>query len=134
MKRATMIGLVVMVAFLLTSVIYAGAQWYGYGTGYGAGTNVETMKKFQKETLSLRDDLVTKNLELQNEYAKPVPDTGRIVALKKEIIDLEANIQGITDKYNMPSGGYMSGMMMSPGGYGRGHGYGMMGGCGYGGW
>jgi len=133
MKRATMIGLVVMVVFLLTSVIYAGAQWYGYGTGYGAGTNVGTMTKFQKETLSLRDELVTKNLELQNEYAKAVPDTGRIVTIKKEIIDLEAKIQGVADKYNMPSGGYMGGWMMGSGGYGSG--YGTMGrGCGCGWW
>ncbi|HTP04762.1 MAG TPA: hypothetical protein VMM54_06375 [Nitrospirota bacterium] len=107
MKRAPMIGFVVV--FLLASVIDAGAQW----DGYGAGTNVETMKKFQKETLALRDELMTKNLELRNEYSKSVPDTGRIATLRKEIIDLETKIQNIADKYNMTSYGRMGGMMGS---------------------
>jgi len=54
------------------------------------------------------------------------------VTLKKEIIDLEAKIQGIADKYNMPSGGHMGGMMigrhmMDQGMMGRG-----MAGCGCG--
>jgi len=102
-----MIGFVVV--FLLASVIDAGAQW----DGYGAGTNVETMKKFQKETLALRDELMTKNLELRNEYSKSVPDTGRIATLRKEIIDLETKIQNIADKYNMTSYGRMGGMMGS---------------------
>lgn len=132
MKRATIIGLAVMVVFLLSSGIYAGAQWYGYGAGYGGGTNVETVKKFQKETLSLRDELMTKNLDLQNEYSKAVPDNGRIVTIKKEIIDLEARIQGIADKYNMPSGGHMGGMMTGHQGM---MGHGMAGcGCGMCGW
>ncbi|KWT76402.1 hypothetical protein [Candidatus Magnetominusculus xianensis] len=129
MKRIT-VGLVVMVGFLLASVIYAGAQW----CGYGMGVNVETINKFQKETLILRDELMAKELELQNEYGKSVPDTGRIVTLKKEIIDEEAKLQGIADKYNIPTGG---GMMMGRGmmGYGMGHGHGMMGpGCGCRGW
>ena len=127
MKRFMAISLVVTAIVLISAAVYA--HWDGYGMGYGAGTNVGTMTKFQKETLSLRDELTTKNLELQNEYAKSVTDTGRIVTLKKEIIDLEANIQGIADKYNMPSGVYMGGRT----GYGMGHGYGMMGrGCGCG--
>jgi len=119
-----MIGFVVV--FLLASVIDAGAQW----DGYGAGTNVETMKKFQKETLALRDELMTKNLELRNEYSKSVPDTGRIATLRKEIIDLETKIQNIADKYNMTSYGRMGGMMMGSGMMGGGMDCPMMGGMG----
>ncbi|MCL4476129.1 MAG: hypothetical protein M1508_07880 [Nitrospirae bacterium] len=138
MKRAMTVVVMVAIALFASTAVYA--WWGGYGMGYGTGANVETMKKFQKETLILRDELMTRNIELQNEYSKSVPDTDRIVTLKKEIIDLEAKIQGIADKYNMPSGGHMGGMMMGRGmmgGSGMGHGYGMMGsgcGCGYCGW
>ncbi len=116
------VAVFVAVALLASTAVYA--WWGGYGMGYGTGSNIETIKKFQKETLGLRDELMTKNLELQNEYVRTVPDTGRIATLKKEIIDLEAKIQSIADKYNMPSGGHMGGMMM---GRGMGRGYGMMG-------
>ena len=71
--------------------------------GYGAGTNVETMKKFQKETLSLRDEIMTKKLELQSEYNKPTPDTNRIATIQKEIIDLRAKIQEIANKHGIKS-------------------------------
>lgn len=136
MKRVMMIVVVAAVALLASTAVYA--WWGGYGMGYGTGSNIETMKKFQKETLNLPDELMTRNIELQNEYSKSVPDTDRIVTLKKEIIDLEAKIQGIADKYNMPSSGHMGGMMgRGMMDYGMGHGYGMMGsgyGCGYCGW
>ncbi len=109
MKRLMVIGLMVAVAVVFASGAYA--WWGGYGMGYGTSANVETVKKFQKETLSLRDELMTKNLELQNEYNKPVPDTNRIGTLQKEIIDLQTKIQTIADKYGLPAGGPMGGMM-----------------------
>ncbi len=117
MKKATVIGLVIAIGLLLTGVVYA--WWGGYGMGYGTGANVETMKKFQKETLSLRDDLITKSLELQNEYSKPQPDYNRIATIKKDIVDIQTKIQTIADKYGLTTSGYMGGMMgrgmMGPG-------------------
>ncbi len=117
MKRAMTIVVVVAVALLASTAVYA---WWGdYGPGYGAAySNVDNMKKFQKETLSLRDELMTKRIELQNEYGKSTPDSSRIVTLKKEIIDLQAKIQDVAAGYNIPAGGYMGDM---PGrGWGRG--------------
>lgn len=117
MKRSMIAGLVIVIGLLLTSAVYA--WWAGYGTG----TNIENVKKFQKETLSLRDDLMTKQFELQNEYNKPVPDTNRIATLRKEIIDLQAKIQAVAEKYGISAWGPGYGMgpgMMGPGM--RGHG------------
>ncbi len=85
----------------------------GYGPGYYSGANAETMKKFQKETLSLRDDLMTKQIELQTEYDKPAPDTARIAAIRKDMIDLQAKVQVIADKYGVPAWGSGSGGMMT---------------------
>lgn len=122
MKKITVIALALVVGLIFTGGAYA--WWGGHGMGYGTGTNVETMKKFQKETLNLRDELMTKQMELQNEYNKPVPDTNRIVALKKEIIDLQAKIQTVAEKYGLPAvtpmGGQMGGMMMGRGMMGGG--------------
>ena len=78
MKKNNCNSLALAVGLILASGAYA--WWDGYGMGSGAGTNVETMKKFQKETLNLRDELMTKQDGAQNEYNKPAPDTNRIVA------------------------------------------------------
>ena len=39
------------------------------------------------------------------------PDTNRIVALKKEIIDLQAKIRTVAEKYGISAGARMGGMM-----------------------
>ncbi len=130
MKKMT--GMIIAVVAMLVLASAAFAWWDGPGMGYGPGyyssTNAENMRKYQKETLSLRDDLASKQLDLQVEYDRPVPDTARIASIKKDIIDIEAKIQVVADKYSIPAGGpgYGRGTMM-----GRGYGYsgrGMMGG------
>lgn len=125
MKKGTVVvSLVVAIGLLIASGVYAWWPGGGYGMGYyGTGTNVGAVQKFQSETLSLRDALMTKQLELQNEYNKPVPDTNRITTLKKEIIDLQAKIQTVADKYGISGGsmgGQMGGMMMGRGMMGQG--------------
>lgn len=124
-KKSTIISLVVAIGLLISGGVYAWWPGGNYGMGYGASENVETMKKFQKETLGLRDELMIKQLELQNEYSKPQPDYNRIGTLRKEIVDIQTKIQASADKYGLPAWGS---------GYGKGHGmmsrdmmgYGMM--------
>lgn len=113
MKRAMTISLAVVIGLFLTGAAYA--MWGGQGMGYGTGTNVETMKKFQSETLSLRDQLQTKQLELWGEYNKPTRDTNRIATVQKEMIDLQAKIQTIAEKYGISAGGQMGRGMMGKG-------------------
>lgn len=119
MKKVTGMAMAVMMVLVLVSAAFA--WWDGPGMGYGpgsySGANAETMKKFQKETLSLRDELMTKQIELQAEYDKPVPDTARIASLKKDIIDIQAKIQIVADKQGIPTGGHgpRGGMMMGRG-------------------
>jgi hypothetical protein len=102
----------VLVAFGMT---FAGgvALAHGNGADHHAATDTGAVKKFQKETLALRDELATKRLDLQAEYEKAQPDTARIAALRKEIVDLEAKIEVVGDKYGVRS-------------WGRGHDRGMM--------
>ena len=111
MKRAMVISLIVAIGLFLISDVYA--RWCGGdGMGYGTDANVENVEKFQKETLNLRDDIITKQMKLRNEYNKPVSDTNRIAAIRKEIIDIQTKIQTVAKKYGISGWGTMGGMMM----------------------
>ncbi|WP_297212904.1 MULTISPECIES: hypothetical protein [Thermodesulfovibrio] len=130
MRRSVVVTvLLVALGLFIAAGVYA---WWpgwghgmGHGMGHGTGTNIENIKKFQKETLPLRDELITKQLELQNEYGKPTLDINRITTLRKEIIDLQAKIQAVAEKYGIGGpmgghrgsqmGGHMGGGMMGPG-------------------
>ncbi len=139
-------SLIVVALFAFGGIAYA--QWGMHGTGgYYGQTNVENLKKFQSETLNLRDALETKQIELDNEYAKPAPDTATINTLQADIADLNAKINAVAAKYGISNGNYYGGYNCNTancpamhqgaqGGYMMGHGmgYGMRGGYGMGCW
>jgi len=102
MKIRNIIGLVVIVGLLLVGVVYASGPHGQYGMNACQNIDVEKVKKFQSDTLSLRDDLITKRLELRNECMKSEPDTNRIATLKKEIGELRTQIREVADKYEVP--------------------------------
>ncbi|MBF0506462.1 MAG: hypothetical protein HQL09_06475 [Nitrospirae bacterium] len=121
-KEVTVASLVLVAVALLLLAGGAYAGWGGgYGPCYGTGANAETVQKYRHETVSLRDELVAKRIELRNEYNKPVQDANRIGELRKEIIDLQTKIHTAADKYGLTAGdcGMGRGMMAGTGG-GRG--------------
>jgi peptidoglycan hydrolase CwlO-like protein len=105
--------------------------------GRPGAASSSSLRTYQKETLGLRDELAAKRADLDDEYAKPEPDSARIASLKKEIASLDTKIQVAADKYGVqPCGrgygrGMMRGMMRSGNGpaFARGSGPGC--GCGY---
>ncbi|MFN3395968.1 MAG: hypothetical protein ACK4Z9_04150 [Thermodesulfovibrionales bacterium] len=109
MKKSLIIALVVATAFVVIGgAVYAHGPWghgMGYGMNFGGAVNVENMKGFQKETMALRDELITKRMELQNEYNKPQRDYERISTLRKEIVELQTKIQAAAEKYGLPANG-----------------------------
>lgn len=128
MKRTIVIIVVAAVVLVVAGLAFAqmGGGWGpGAGCNYGRsynganGTvNVENLKKFQKETLSMRDELIANRAELANEYAKPAPDETRVADLQKQMIDTRTKIQKASEKYGLP---------VRQQGYGRGSmGCGMM--------
>lgn len=137
MNRGIIISLVLVAGLIFTSAIYAIGPWGGYGMGYsgqtdgyGTAVDIEAVKKFQKETLPLKEELITKRLELQNEYYKTTPDKNRISTLRREIVDIELKIQEKADAagFSTWGGGMMGSGMMGPGMMGSGMmGGGMMG-------
>ena len=135
MKKRTLVvlGLVVSMSIIVAGSALArqsggyGMMGSGYDRGYGNcnwndsdRTQVapETMAKFQKETLSLRDELITKRLELSQEYDKDTPDADRVAQLRKDMIDVQTKIQKVADKYDINAAGQGR---RARGGYGRGN-------------
>jgi len=135
MKKRT---LVVLGLVLTMSLIVAGSAFARWGGGYGmmgegyergpgdcyrsddnrVEIAPESMAKFQKETLSLRDELITKRLELSQEYDKETPDADRIAQLRKDMIDVQTKIDKVADKYDIGQGGKGR---RSRAGFGRGY-------------
>ncbi|NWF76247.1 MAG: hypothetical protein HXY53_06685 [Nitrospirae bacterium] len=113
MKKGLIIGLILIAGILLVSVVYAQFPGKGYGLNRFSNVDIETVKEFQKETLPLRDELMIKRLEIQQEYGKENPDRERIATLEKEIVDIRIKIQKKADEIGLPArkGGRM--------GYGR---------------
>jgi hypothetical protein len=132
MKKVLVGALVVAVGLSLGGMAYT-AWGAGPGPGYGTQTDVKALTNFQKETLPLRDEMIAKRAEIQNEYAKENPDWNRIATLQKEMVDLRTKIQskaraqGLYDRGYGPGygrgygGGYGGGWMMGRGGYGPGN-------------
>lgn len=123
MKKRTLVVLGLILSLSLIAAGSAFARWGGgygmMGSGYGmmgggydrgpgnsymADVDPESLAKFQKETLALRDELITKRLELSREYDKDSPDADRIAGLRKDIIDVETKIGKIAEKYDLGDG------------------------------
>jgi hypothetical protein len=88
----------------------------------------ERMRSFQKETLSLRDELAAKRVELDAEYDGAEPDPARIAQLRNEMADLRTRIQAAAEKHGW-SRGHDRGTMMQRGGDWDGWGCGSGCGC-----
>ena len=111
MKKRMVAVVAVTGALLASSVAYAGWGWGGGWCMTGNGQNVSTqkMRSFQKDTLKLRENLMEKQLDLQDELSVDVPDGKRVAALRKEIFSLQSQLQAAGDKYGMADWGMNSG-------------------------
>lgn len=111
------LGGILVAAVLLTAGVAAACDycWSGHGPGHQAGASSAAMKKFHKDTLALRDDLAEKQVDLAVEYDKAQPDAGRIAAIRKDIVDIEAKLQAAADKHGVRQGGRGHGRWMADG-------------------
>lgn len=118
MKNIVIMVMTAALVFAIGSAVYA----FGHGDGMNyladSKVDIDKVKKFQKETLNLRDDLIVKKLEVRQEYSKEKPNLDRIATLKKEIIDLHTKIQKSAEANGLPA--YGAGHGMKGGKMGRG--------------
>ena len=111
---------VVGILALLTFPILAMAQGWEMGMHHGMGSGPSWMgrwasglnlsndqmqklealhEKFLKETISMRNDLALKEVELRTLWLQTTPEEGKILAKEKEINALRAQIQEKGTKY-----------------------------------
>ncbi len=101
MRGKTIIGILVVMGVLIMGTVFAFGHRGPSGTNACQNLDIEKVKQFQKETLSQRDELMTKKLELKKEDGKEVPDDKRIGILKQEIRDLKVSIKQAADKHDV---------------------------------
>lgn len=93
--------------------------------GQGMAKQTDQFKKFQAETLDLRQEMMNKRFEVQRENLKGNPDTAKIEALKADIAQLQAKISQVRVQNGLPEKGKrdgecfkMNGACNNPGGMG----------------
>jgi hypothetical protein len=111
-------------ALAATAVVLAGGVALAAdSTGTGAtSTSGAAVRKFQKDTFALRDELAAKRADLQDEYDKAEPNTARIAALEKDIVDLQARIGAAAQRSGVRGPRHGRGMGYGGMGYGGGPG------------
>lgn len=63
----------------------------------------EPLRKFQADTIDLRQEMMNKRFEMQRENLKATPDNTKIAALKADIATLQAKILAIRSQSGLPS-------------------------------
>jgi len=82
----------------------AGPMGGGMGIGMNAA-DTAVYKKFVADTMSLRQEMMNKHLEIQKEFIKETPDQAVLTKLRGEIIDLRYKIMAERAKAGLPMGG-----------------------------
>lgn len=75
----------------------------------GMAAQTDQFRKFQAETLDLRQEMMNKRFEMQRENLKGNPDTVRIEALKADISQLQAKISQVRVQNGLPEKGKRDG-------------------------
>ena len=101
MKKVSYAVLVLIACLLIVSVVYA--HFPEEKNGDYETVDIESVKKFQQETLTLRDRLMVKKLELRQEYRKEKPDYAKIGEIKKEMIDIRTQIATKAEAAGLPA-------------------------------
>jgi hypothetical protein len=83
---------------MLVSAVYAYFPEETCRTVQLRTADINSLKKFQRDTLSLRDELIAKRLELSREFTLQRVNRERIAALQKKIIDIRKQIQKKADE------------------------------------
>jgi hypothetical protein len=126
MKKLIVAAAVVLAVGLVGTMAFAARG----GFGPGGQVDLKAFRQFQQETLTFRDEMMLKGMELRNEYAKEQPNQNQIAALKTEMSDLRLKIQASAEKNGLPAWGrgqgrgFGSGFGGGPGMRGRGPGRG----------
>ncbi len=68
----------------------------------GASEPTDPFRKFQADTIDLRQELMTKRFEVQRENLKGTPDKAKIAALQADIKAIQSNLLALRGKSGLP--------------------------------
>jgi hypothetical protein len=127
MKKMSVVVTVLSLAVSLFSIANAG-NGNGMGGGCGdcaqGGAPSDPFRKFQGDTIDLRQEMMTKRFEMQRENLKGIPDKGKIALLQGDIKAIQSKILDIRSKNGLPVDKCDGECGLKMGGCGKG-----MGGC-----
>jgi hypothetical protein len=103
MKRITVLVVTLSLAVALFSIANAGNR-NGCGDCAQRGASSEQLRKFQADTIDLRQEMMTKRFEIKRENLKATPDKEKIVSLQADIKTLQSKIFDIRSKSGLPVG------------------------------
>ncbi|MBT0663286.1 hypothetical protein KI809_03140 [Geobacter pelophilus] len=104
MTKKMAIGIALALTVLGGTAVYAGIGCNGGDGMFGDNPDIEKVRIFQKETLTERDDMMIRRLELKQELAKKKPDQAKVDALRKEMVGLRAKIQDSAKRQGLTGG------------------------------
>jgi hypothetical protein len=67
-----------------------------------ASGQTDQNRKFQMDTIDLRQEMMLKRFEMQRENLKGLPDAGKIAVLKADILAIQARINAIRVQSGLP--------------------------------
>lgn len=108
MKKMSVVAIAMILAVSLFSSANAGNR-NGMGGGCGncvqgeAGATSDQFRKFQSDTIDLRQEMMIKRFEAQRENLKGAPDEAKIASLQADIKDLQSKLLDLRSKSGLPT-------------------------------
>ena len=107
MKKMSVVAMALGLAVSMFSLADAGNR-NGMGRGCGNcpqdGAFFEQSRKFQADTIDLRQEMMAKRFEIQRENLKGTPDKEKIAALQADIKNLQTKIMDVRSLSGLPVG------------------------------
>ncbi|NWF98506.1 MAG: hypothetical protein HXY52_06180 [Nitrospirae bacterium] len=100
MRKEVVVILALTINLIFLSFLYADNNKEPLNVKY---LSEDSIKKFYRETLNLREKIIEKKLELRKEFIKKNPDRDKIAMLRKEINNIRATIMKKADEAKISS-------------------------------
>lgn len=107
MKKMSVIVIALGLAVSLFSIANAGNR-NGMGGGCGncvqdgASATSDPFRKFQADTIDLRQEMMTKRFDVQRENLKGIPDQAKVAALQADIRAIQSRLLALRSQSGLP--------------------------------
>ncbi|MDD2364793.1 MAG: hypothetical protein PHN84_01375 [Desulfuromonadaceae bacterium] len=103
-KYSILMAVVLVVSFFSLSI--AGNR-HGMSGGCGdctkTGLQTDQFRKFQEDTIDIRQEMMTKRFDIQRENLKGTPDAAKIASLQAEVKNLQAKLLQLRSQSGLPT-------------------------------